>query len=204
MRAGHRPVVFGDGLQSRDFTYVDNVVAANLLAATAGPPTSGQLYNVACGERRTLLDLVAALNRIFGTRLEPVFEAPRAGDVRHSLAETIARLYRDSKGILHAIAMDPRLEQLITNALQHQRESSPSLGLPPETIETIHKSLTANLETTMAGGYHPVILCVATVRPYFYRLIRTSFPNVAVLSFTELPPETEIEFIGRLEVDNAN
>ncbi len=124
--------------------------------------------------------------------------------VRHSLSETIARLYRDSKGMIHGIAMDPHLEQVITNALQNQRESSPSLGLAPEIIEAIQRSLTANLEVAMANGFHPVVLCVATVRPYFYRLIRTSFPNVAVLSFTELPPETEIEFIGKLEVTNAD
>jgi flagellar biosynthesis protein FlhA len=78
------------------------------------------------------------------------------------------------------------------------------LGLSPETIEAIQHTLTLNLENAMASGYQPVVMCVATVRPYFYRLIRTSFPNVAVLSFTELPPETEIEFIGRLEVSNAN
>lgn len=124
--------------------------------------------------------------------------------VRHSLSDTIARMYKDGKGVLHAIAMDPRLEHVITNALQNQRESSPSLGLAPEMIEEIQKSLTTNVEMMMAGGYQPVVLCVATVRPYFYRLIRTSFPNVAVLSFTELPPETEIEFIGKLEVSNAD
>ncbi|MBX2989613.1 MAG: flagellar biosynthesis protein FlhA [Bacteroidetes bacterium] len=124
--------------------------------------------------------------------------------VRHSLSDTIARMYKDGKGVLHAIAMDPRLEQVITNALQNQRESSPSLGLAPEMIQEIQRSLTANVEIMMAGGYQPVVLCVATVRPYFYRLIRTSFPNVAVLSFTELPPETEIEFIGKLEASNAD
>lgn len=124
--------------------------------------------------------------------------------VRHSLSDTIARMYKDGKGVLHAIAMDPRLEHVITNALQNQRESSPSLGLAPEMIEEIQQSLTTNVEMMMGAGYQPVVLCVATVRPYFYRLIRTSFPNVAVLSFTELPPETEIEFIGKLEVSNAD
>jgi flagellar biosynthesis protein FlhA len=124
--------------------------------------------------------------------------------VRHSLSETIARLYSDSHGVLHAIAMGPRLEQVITNALQNQRESSPSLGLPPDMIEEIHRKMASSVEAAMAAGYQPVVLCVATVRPYFYRLIRTAFPNVAVLSFTELPPETDIEFIGKLEVDHAS
>ncbi|MCX6138834.1 MAG: flagellar biosynthesis protein FlhA [Ignavibacteriales bacterium] len=124
--------------------------------------------------------------------------------VRHSLSESIAHLYQDSKGVINCIVLGPRLEQLITSALQNQRESSPSLGLSPAIIETIHRELTANVVAASQNGYQPVVLCAATVRPYFYRLIHTSFPTVAVLSFTELPAETEIEFIGKLELDNAN
>jgi len=124
--------------------------------------------------------------------------------VRHSLSETIVRLYRNASGAVHGIAMDPRLEQMITNALQNQRESSPSLGLSPAVVQRIHDSMTANIENSVGKGIPPVVLCAATVRPYFYRLIHTAFPAVAVLSFTELPPETEIEFIGRLEVINEN
>jgi flagellar biosynthesis protein FlhA len=124
--------------------------------------------------------------------------------VRHSLSETIARLYGDARGVIHAIAMDPRLEQLITSALQNQRESSPSLGLPPETIQAVHQSLTVNSEQCKVRNIPPVILCAATVRPYFYRLIHTSFPNVSVLSFTELPPDTEVEFTGKLEASYEN
>lgn len=124
--------------------------------------------------------------------------------VRHSLSETIARLYKSPNGTLYAIAMDPRLEQVLTAALQNQRETSPSLGLSPTTIQEIHQGLKANLETALVGGHTPIVLCAATVRPYFYRLIHTTFPNVAVLSFTELPPETELEFIGTLEVANEN
>jgi len=121
--------------------------------------------------------------------------------VRHSLSETIARLYGDARGMIHAIAMDPRLEQTITSALQNQREASPSLGLSPQAIQSIHASLTRNIEAMRSHGYTPVILCAATVRPYFYRLIHTAFPGVTVLSFTELPPDTEVEFLGKLEAD---
>ena len=120
--------------------------------------------------------------------------------VRHSLAETIARLYASAGGVLRAIAMDPALEQVLTGALQNQRDSSPTLGLPPETLRALQESLQAGVDAAAAGGHAPVVLCAATIRPYFYRLIHTSFPSVAVLSFTELPPETEIEFIARLEV----
>jgi flagellar biosynthesis protein FlhA len=124
--------------------------------------------------------------------------------VRHSLSETIARLHCDAKGIMHAIAMDPTLEQVLTSALQSNRESSPSLGLSPALIHEVHKSLEANVRNATVAGYQPIVLCVATVRPYFYRLIHTTFPTVAVLSFTELPPETDIEFLGKLEVHNEN
>lgn len=124
--------------------------------------------------------------------------------VRHSLAETIARLYSDARGVIQAIAMDPQLEQMITSALQNQRESSPSLGLAPETIQAVHHSLTANSEMCKTRGVTPIVLCAATVRPYFHRLIHTSFPTFAVLSFTELPPDTEVEFIGRLEAAHEN
>ena len=124
--------------------------------------------------------------------------------VRHSLSETIARIHCDARGVLRGIAMDPALEQMITTALQGQRESSPSLGLAPAVVQRIHDSLTACIDRCVVRGVPAVVVCAATVRPYFYRLAHTAFPSLTVLSFTELPPETEIEFIGRLEVINEN
>ncbi len=124
--------------------------------------------------------------------------------VRHSLSETIARLYCDAKGVLRAIAMDPHLEQVMTTALQNNRESSPSMGLSPALVQNIHRSLQDNVERATVAGYRPIVLCVATVRPYFHRMIHSTFPSVTVLSFTELPPETDIEFIGTLEARDEN
>jgi nucleoside-diphosphate-sugar epimerase len=89
MLQGESPVVYGDGHQSRDFTFVSNVVRANLLAATA-PNVGGRVFNVACGQRYTLLDLIATLNDILDTRITPIHTAPRPGDVRHSLADITA------------------------------------------------------------------------------------------------------------------
>lgn len=86
---GEPPTVYGDGLQSRDFTYVANVVQANLLAATV-PGIAGENFNVACGERYSLLDLLAALGDILGTQVAPVYAPARPGDVRHSLADITA------------------------------------------------------------------------------------------------------------------
>ena len=89
MLRGKPPTVYGDGHQSRDFTYVSNVVHANLLAATA-PGVAGRVLNIACGQRYTLLDLIAILNEILDTHITPVHTAPRPGDVRHSLADITA------------------------------------------------------------------------------------------------------------------
>ena len=86
MLRGERPVIYGDGLQSRDFTYVTNVVRANLLAAEA-EGVAGEVFNIACGKRYNLLELVAVINRILGTNLTPIHTAPRPGDVRHSQAD---------------------------------------------------------------------------------------------------------------------
>ncbi len=88
---GKRPVIYGDGGQSRDFTYVANVVQGNLLAADA-PDVSGRVINIANGRSTSLLQLISALNRFLGTDVQPIHEAPRVGDVRESLADiTLAR-----------------------------------------------------------------------------------------------------------------
>jgi UDP-glucose 4-epimerase len=84
--AGQQPTIFGDGRQSRDFTYVDNVVHGNLLAADA-LDAAGRTINVACGQSYNLLQLVDGINRTLATRISPVFKPPRAGDVRESLAD---------------------------------------------------------------------------------------------------------------------
>ena len=86
MLRGEAPTIYGDGKQSRDFTYVSNVVAANLLAATA-PDMAGRIFNAAVGERYTLLELVDILNEILGTQIDPIFEPARPGDVKHSQAD---------------------------------------------------------------------------------------------------------------------
>ena len=85
--AGGRPVVYGDGGQSRDFTFVGNVVEANILAATAPRKLCGEAMNVACGLKFSLLDLLAEISRLAGREAEPRFEPARAGDVRDSLAD---------------------------------------------------------------------------------------------------------------------
>lgn len=93
LSSGRTPTIHGDGLQSRDFVAVTDVTKALLLAADT-PGVSGRVYNVGTGKSVTVLDLVRELNRLLGTRIEPVHGPTRVGDVRHSRAK-IGRISRD-------------------------------------------------------------------------------------------------------------
>ena len=83
---GRPPIIFGDGEQSRDFTYVENVVQANLLAMST-EHLHGEAINIACGEMTSLNQLLNGLRDILGSKQAPIYEEPRKGDVRHSLAD---------------------------------------------------------------------------------------------------------------------
>jgi UDP-glucose 4-epimerase len=110
MLKGKRPIIYGDGLQSRDFTFISDIVRGNLLAAEA-KDVAGKVINVATGKQFTLLDLVASINRVLGTDIEPIFADPRPGDVRESLADIT--LARRLLGFEPAISFDTGLERSI-------------------------------------------------------------------------------------------
>ena len=81
------PIIYGDGTQSRDFTYVDNVVEANLRACLAPSEAAGEAFNIAYGEQTVLLDLYNLLNDMLGIKMPPIMRPPRAGDIKHSHAD---------------------------------------------------------------------------------------------------------------------
>ncbi len=89
IRRGVQPTIHGDGLQTRDFCYIDNVVEANLKALEA-PDAPGGIYNIACGKRYSLLDLVEAINSSLGTQVVAKHGPPQVGDIRDSLADISA------------------------------------------------------------------------------------------------------------------
>jgi UDP-glucose 4-epimerase len=120
----NRPVtVFGDGEQSRDFTHVDNVVQANLLAIDA-PDVSGKVFNVAYGCEVTLNELVAELQELIGCDVETIHEPARAGDVPHSLA-SLARAREE-------LGYEPEvdLREGLTRTIAHYREQCAAAALP--------------------------------------------------------------------------
>ena len=80
------PTIYGDGEQTRDFTYIENVIRANLLAAKA-PETRGEVINVACGEHVTVNEIIKEINTLLGKDVKPEYVAPRPGDIKHSWAD---------------------------------------------------------------------------------------------------------------------
>jgi nucleoside-diphosphate-sugar epimerase len=84
---GERPTVYGDGEQTRDFTFVENVINANLLACSAPVAACGKAFNIACGTRYSLLQLLDTVGRAIGVEADPTFEVERPGDVRDSMAD---------------------------------------------------------------------------------------------------------------------
>lgn len=122
--------------------------------------------------------------------------------VRHSLSETIKKLYQDQNGVIHAIALDHEVEEILTNALQTNNQNAlvPSLGLSPEILNVINQSISESIDEVTIAGYMPVVICSAQVRPYFYRMIHSTYPMVSVISYTELPAETDIEILSRVQM----
>jgi len=109
--AGEAPVIHGDGGQTRDFTYIRNVVEANLAAAAAPETAGGKVYNIACGERITVGELCERIRAAVGSDIQPRHDEPRAGDVRHSLADI--SLARELLGWDPAIGLQDGLDATV-------------------------------------------------------------------------------------------
>jgi len=109
--AGEAPVIHGDGLQSRDFTFIQNVVEANIAAAAAEPSAGGRSYNVALGGRITVKDLCLKIREKLGSDIEPIHEETRSGDVRHSQASV--ELAKEHLGYTGSVSLDEGIERTV-------------------------------------------------------------------------------------------
>jgi nucleoside-diphosphate-sugar epimerase len=120
-----RPIVYGDGKQTRDFVYVGNVAAANVRAATADG-VAGMTFNVAAGEGINLLQLLEELRRLSGSPLIPEFRAPRAGEVRHSRAD-VSRS-REVLGFTPDVSLRAGLRATLEAAVTAAPAAAPTLS----------------------------------------------------------------------------
>lgn len=112
MLKGERPTIHGDGEQGRDFTYIDNVIAANIHSMHApADKVAGQVFNIACGERHTLNETYRVLARLLDFHQDPVYGPPRTGDVRDSLADISAA--RDAFGYQPLVGFEEGLRRTV-------------------------------------------------------------------------------------------
>jgi nucleoside-diphosphate-sugar epimerase len=123
LAAGRPPVIFGDGEQSRDFTYIENVVDANIRAIDAAD-VAGRAINVACGERVTLNQLVAELQDLLGTSINPAYAAPRSGEVKDSLADVT--LARNLLGYEPIVSLREGLRRTIEHLTRAEAQTGPA------------------------------------------------------------------------------
>ncbi len=122
--------------------------------------------------------------------------------VRHNLSETIKKLYQDEKGVIHAIALDFEMENQMTNKLQTKGQSltGPTLGFAPEQLKQFNKNISKAIDDITLAGHLPTIICSAQLRPYLKKMIYSQFPMVNVISYTELPADTDIEIISSVGI----
>jgi nucleoside-diphosphate-sugar epimerase len=121
------PTIFGDGEQTRDFTFVDNVVRANMLACEASREACGGVYNVGCGKRVSLNDLWHCIKEHTGTSVEPEYQSFRAGDVRDSLASLDA--IRDTLGYSPVVDLEEGLRRTIESFVAQRPQPEPEAQL---------------------------------------------------------------------------
>lgn len=123
---------------------------------------------------------------------------------RHAVGDIIANIYKDQNNIIHAAAMGDKLEKHIVNSIKEQKDAIQTLGLNPGLLNKLKINLAQITDKFMNLGYTPVLITSATIRPYFYRLFSSGFPELAVLSYSELPANIELEIIDKLEVTDEN
>lgn len=121
--------------------------------------------------------------------------------VRNALAPEIHRPYVAEDGRLYAITLDPALEKVVTDGVRHsERVSAPDL--PQPVLRQLYDNLQKQVDRMTREGHVPLVLCSPVVRPYFRKLVEPVFPSLAVLSYTELPPQLEVRTVSILRLSH--
>src|SRR4051812_9573900 len=179
-REGTPPVIFGDGEQSRDFTYVDNVAEANL-AALGKAGVGGRVYNVACGARVTLKELAMSIRRETGATVAPVHSPPTPGDVRHSVAD-VSRARREL-GYEPVVTLDEGLRRTV--------EHSANGHAPARQRQTVRSAARAARSSAVPIGRHRARRYLITggagfIGSHLVEAVRARDPRSAVVILDDL------------------
>ena len=123
---------------------------------------------------------------------------------RHAVGDNIANMFKDQNNIIHAAALGEKLERHIISSIKEQKDAIQTLGLNPQLLNHLKNNLAQIIDKFTNLGFSPLIITSATIRPYFSRLFTSSFPELAVISYSELPSSVELELIDKLEVTNED
>ena len=124
--------------------------------------------------------------------------------VRQALGSTITKLYQTEEGVINALTLDPKVEQMIDEAVRRAKTTGEGFAIPPDAIKKLYNSISKRSEEVISRGLTPIIVCSPSVRMYFRKLIESIYPNITVLSYGELTPTIQIESLGGINIENED
>ncbi len=124
--------------------------------------------------------------------------------VRQALGSTITKLYQTEEGVINALTLDPKVEQMIDEAVRRAKTTGEGFAIPPDAIKKLYNSISKRSEEVISRGLTPIIVCSPSVRMYFRKLIESIYPNITVLSYGELTPTIQIESLGGINLENED
>ncbi len=124
--------------------------------------------------------------------------------VRQALGSTITKLYQTEEGVINALTLDPKVEQMIDEAVRRAKTTGEGFAMPPDAIKKLYNSISKRSEEVISRGLTPIIVCSPSVRMYFRKLIESIYPNITVLSYGELSPTIQIESLGGINIENED
>ena len=124
--------------------------------------------------------------------------------VRQALGSTITKLYQTEEGVINALTLDPKVEQMIDEAVRRAKTTGEGFAIPPDAIKKLYNSISKKSEEVISRGLTPIIVCSPSVRMYFRKLIESIYPNITVLSYGELTPTIQIESLGGINLENED
>jgi len=124
--------------------------------------------------------------------------------VRQALSSIITKLYQTEEGVINALTLDPKVEQMIDEAVRRAKTTGEGFAIPPDAIKKLYNSISKRSEEVISRGLTPIIVCSPSVRMYFRKLIESIYPNIAVLSYGELTPTIQIESLGGINLGNED
>jgi len=182
---------------------VNNAVVEELVPGLLGVGDVQKVLQALLKERVPIRDMVTILETLADNARSTKDPEVLTEYVRQALFRTITKTNLSPDGAIHALTLDPHLEQAIADAVQRGERGS-FLSLDPRMVQPLFGSLTHEIEVMSRAGRQPMVICSPAVRRHFKRLVEKVLPNLVVLSYNELDPKTEIQPAGVVNAGHAD